>query len=424
MYKLMIKTPIRFRHRHGQGFTLIEVLLATLLLGITIGAVSAVIRTGMKAWRTGHGAAEIGQTIRITQDVLLRDLDNMYFETEKNYNQAFRAQMEHLAAGFAQNYMNNRDARELQQAIQSAISGDHGKRRGSSRKNREDGQQDAFDDLNLATIAPPLNLSFHGTANRLSFSRSYKPRFPGDQDTWGLRRVTYFVRDKVLYRKEEDPFGMRMAAMAADMPQLPQNTMGQADDPMPMIRDQLMKLFAVPDEEEGKEASATDQDAPASKLLPTQVRLEEPLCSGVEIFKIKYGFFIGGQWQEDQNWDSAAGQHRTPPPDLNVPPGAPPPPAMQGAPEITVPDDLPGYVMIQIGLRMPDGKGRLYSFTIQHSLPRAQETDVMREDGQAFIPPTEGVPTARGGGAASERDKLPDTPEANRFFNPQAETKY
>lgn len=410
----MMKTSIR--HRHRQGFTLIEVLIATLLLGITIGAVSAVIRTGMRAWRTGHGAAEIGQTIRITQDVMMRDLDNMYFESEKNYNQAFRAQMEHLAAKFAQNYLNNRDPRKLQQEIQSAINGDHGRRRSRTRKARDEGQHDALEDLDMTTIAPPLNLSFHGTEDRISFSRSYKPRFPGDQDTWGLRRVTFFVRDKVLYRKEEDPFGLRMGGMM-DTPQLPQDSMGQADDPMPMIRDQLMGMFAVPDDEDGKA-----EDSRASKLLPTQVRLEEPLCAGVELFKVKYGFFSGGEWREDRNWDSASSQHRTPP-QPTLPPGVAAPVNLLGAMEQNVPDDLPGYVTIQIGLRMPDGKGRLYSFTIHHSLPRAMETDIMSEDGMGGAY-SDGLASGNGVTVGGEREKkLPDTPEANRFLN-LGETKY
>jgi hypothetical protein len=62
------------------------------------------------------------------------------------------------------------------------------------------------------------------------------------------------------------------------------------------------------------------------------------------------------------------------------------------------PDKLPGYVAIQLGIRIPEEKttpsggdqstdqapqkpkGRLYSFTFYHSLPEGQETDVEQTD--------------------------------------------
>lgn len=392
---------INLHPRRRAGFTLIEVLVATLILGITIGAVSSVIRTGMKAWRTGHGASEVGQTVRITQDVVLRDLDNIFYQTESSYNNAFRAQTAALAAKFGADFRNNRDLRALQDMIQGALGGGKSTRHHGSSRN-QDGQQDAFDDLGLDNIAPPLNLSFHGTEGKLSFARSYRARFPGDQDTWGLRRVTYYVRDKILYRKEQDPFGLRMTeGDLLDTQQNRQNNMGmqqQQDDPIRMIQNQLLRLFILPEDNDDKNAAtgettagdaAQPKDAaaaPASKLMPTQVCLEEPLCAGVEIFKIKYGFFQDGAWTEDQNWDSQGYQHRSPPPDeTNLPGGAPAMgmptngfvPMMMGSP-----DDLPGYISIQIAMRMPDGKGRLYSFTIYHSLPGATETDVLRDNPQ------------------------------------------
>lgn len=391
----------RYRHRHG--FTLIEVLVAALIMGITVAAISQVMSTGIRAWRNGHGASEIGQTARIAQDMIVRDLDNVFYRTQFEYNKAFRNQLASIANVYAQQYAKNPGS--LLNVFNQAQD-DRRHHQGSHIK-RPDGQGDAMEDFSLASIAPPLNLSFHGSEAQLSFSRGYRPRYEGDQDTWGLRRVTYFVRDKVLYRREADPFGLYMAgetdysAMAtAGDPNANGNTNGNANaSPVMQIQGQLQQLFAVHDEDgqaaaAGGDGSSGAQDSAATtSLLPTAVRIEEPLCSGVEIFKIKYGYFYNGAWVEDQNWDSSSRQHRCPMEDdpnfnngslngsgsiLNQ--GKLPPEIAQALMANMAPDDLPGYVAIQLGLRMPNGKGRLYSFTIYHSMPRAQEVDIFRED--------------------------------------------
>lgn len=381
---------MNFNRRHRQGFTLIEVLVASLILGITVAAISQVMGTGIRAWRNGHGVSEVGQTVRIAQDMIMRDLDNIYYQTESNYNRAFYTQIGGMAGRFGAMFNMDKNLNGLQNAINEALTG-RGKHGGKKIK-RLDGQGDALDDFSLESIAPPLNLSLHGGEANLSFARGYRARYPGDQDTWGLRRVTYYVRDKVLYRKEEAPFGLRMAgggdtaaaAAAAD-----------PNNPVTLIQSQLQQLFAVRDEAPqeapgtGGEAGQQDSESTGNSLLPTAVRLDEPLCAGVEIFKIKYGFFTNGNWVEDQTWDSAARQHRCPPQDdINGPNSSTNPLNRPDLPQFIaqsiqatmLPDDLPGYVAIQIGLRQPNGKGRLYSFTIYHSMPGAREVDIARDD--------------------------------------------
>lgn len=374
---------------------MIEVLIAALIMGITIAAVSEVIRTGMRAWRAGHGASELEQSVRITQDVVLRDFDNLFYKNETDYNVGFRAQLQTIAQGFGtQVAQNAANMGKVQQMIGQALSG-------KKRSSRSLIKNNDANDMSLEDVSPPLNLTFHGSDTLLSFARTYRARFSGDQDTWGIRRVTYFVRNKVLYRKEEDPFGLRISQMYNS------TAPAEANNPVLVIREQLERLFAVPDQAELKEGEP--QAAAAAALLPTQVRIEEPLCAGVETFKIKYSYFADGKWQEDTKWDSQGHEHRTPPQPDNGQPNTPMAavnagggggistpfmpgmvagqrgPGMPGLAvgplgQIYIPDDLPGSITVQIGVRMPDGKGKIFNFTVLHSLPEAKETDVLLED--------------------------------------------
>jgi hypothetical protein len=62
----------------------------------------------------------------------------------------------------------------------------------------------------------------------------------------------------------------------------------------------------------------------------------------------------------------------------------------------TPPDELPGYVAVQVGVKAPGGKSRLYSFTFFYSVPEAQETDMMRkEEGMAPVIPNLKPPDRR-----------------------------
>ena len=69
------RSPLRQRY----AFTLLEVLLATVIFGMVLAAITLTLRTGLRAWSTGHGLSEVLQTARITREVLMKDLDNMVF---------------------------------------------------------------------------------------------------------------------------------------------------------------------------------------------------------------------------------------------------------------------------------------------------------------------------------------------------------
>jgi hypothetical protein len=55
------------------------------------------------------------------------------------------------------------------------------------------------------------------------------------------------------------------------------------------------------------------------------------------------------------------------------------------------PDDLPGYIVVNLGVRGPRGVGRVHKFTFFHAIPLAEERDVLlltEEEREAgYLPP-------------------------------------
>jgi hypothetical protein len=104
---------------------------------------------------------------------------------------------------------------------------------------------------------------------------------------------------------------------------------------------------------------------------------------------VTFGFFEQEAWHEVVDWDSGAMKYREPPME-ELPPGmyVPGINMEDSAPGFGLmmndanrePDNLPAYMAVQLGLRMPDGKSRLFSFTFYYSFPQSQETDVMMVD--------------------------------------------
>ena len=371
--------------RRASGFTLMEVIVAVLIMGMTLAALSTVLRTAVRAWRTGHGAEEIFQTARIAQDIVRRDLDNMVYLNALNYNKTYHQQVEMLT----------------QQMMQQGGLGDPDRRRQrrERRQDRDSGRSrsqaersaDPLANLDPSTISPPIDLALRGTdgdkTDRLSFVRGFHPRQENDAVAWGLRRVSYYIRDKVLYRTQSDAFGLSGETDYGAMVVPPLGGAGITADKqtreLESVRREVTDLFRRPEagSEEAQQVAADD----SSGALPPQERVEEPLCEGVEIFDVNYGFYRDGDWVEAKDWDSQQRKHRNPPDENEIVGGQPQNNQVfvNNQPLLTSnnrPDDLPGYIAIQIGVRMPTGKGRLYSYTIFHSLPLAQETDVMRDE--------------------------------------------
>ena len=247
-----------------------------------------------------------------------------------------------------------------------------------------------MDDLSVDTISPPIDLSFrsidNGKTDQLTFARQYHARTADDPQTWGLRRVTYFVRDKVLYRQERDPYGFRPGARA----------MRFYDEHEDLLNIVSQFFVNTSDTDPMK-----DSDTPIPGMPVTmQVNVAEPLCEGVEIFDLTFSYFKEGEWVDVPQWDSGGNKYRAIPFEtisedhynrLREEERQRYEQQKRMAQIFSRPDELPGTMSIQIGVRAPGGKGRIYSFTFYYNLPLAQETDTVPdrsalEEGSGMIP--------------------------------------
>lgn len=365
----------------SRGFTLMEVIVATVIFSLVLLAVGAVVRTAVRSWRVGHGLSELMQSARISQDVIVRDLHNLIFLNESSYNASFRNQVDRLAQQYAADAL----------AFETSRAGSRRSRR-RDRRDDETLRRQTEDLLTLDNISPPLDLSFRSSdgdrVDQLSFARYFQPRFAGDTSSMGIRRVSFEVREGTLYRVEEDAYGFRPGERAAEY---------YANAPqLAMVVGLFMKESAV----ESLESYNTLSDANAGLglgAIPGQFEVEEPLCDGVEVFDMRFGYFKDGEWREAEDWDSGSERYRHPRDvDLEA--------HIQGDRESLdpiyaaaaqqyrpQPDDLPAYVAIELGLRAPGLGGRIHNFTFFYSIPQSQETDVEEEDepsyGQTFLEP-------------------------------------
>ncbi len=390
---------------NSKAFTLVEVLLASFIFGLTMVAIATVLRTGIRSWRVGHQMSEIMQTARITHDVVLRDLNNILYITENQYNNVFRQQLTQISLLFDRDEDYDLTGRARDARRES-------RRRERRRRNDDEGnQRESRDPLALDQIAPPLDLTFSvndgGKTDTVNLARAYQPRWPNDPRTWGIRRVTFYVEDNVLYRKEADPYGynpgmetnrndlLHNPAYAGRMPNLPflndtessYGALGGLFNPSSLrtgnwsAGGNLDVLNAL---------SGYDGQSFGDLLIPSRLDVAEPICEGVEVFDVTLGYFQEAVWIEVMDWESGSSRYRNPL-DLDFDyesledqinqymqsgGGLVSPEALLGLNQ-TQADDLPGYMAIQLGVRAPGGKGRLHSFTFFYSFPQAQETDTL-----------------------------------------------
>lgn len=365
---------MRNTKRHQPGFTLIEVMIAIVIMGITMLAVAMVMRTSVRSWRVGHAMAEMTQTTRIAQDVVLRDLNNIFYMSESDYNDSFRRSIDEFGQMLDEN-----------EPIDPGMSLDGYRKRkrdrdrsSRSERDQEEKLEELIDSRRIADITPPIDLSMSltdgGKADSITFVRRHDPRWIEEPETWGLRRVTYAVKDGTLYRSEQDPFGLGEG-------------MNLRFNGAPAMQ-RLLKMFQRPS---GKRPNAF-----AAGLLPEAINIEEPLCENVEVFDMTVGYFRTNAWHEVNNWQSGSSQYRGLPrlgtaefDEMTL--GM----TMSELNNVTTlfgvlgnraeqPDDLPAYIAVQLGVRLEGGKGRLYSYTFYHSFQQSQETDqqILLPDGR------------------------------------------
>ncbi len=363
-----------FSMTRQRGFTLLETLIAAVIFAITLSALFVTFRTGVRAWEAGHTASETYQLARGAQDVALRDLQNLFYRTEEDYNLTYRLQMRQI------------EAFQSQRSEAMALPEDQ---RATAMQGVNDPRLDAED------LARPVNLRFvgedGGALDTLSFARRQSAWTPIEELSWGLRRVKYYVKEGTLYREESSPYGLPGGQSLQEV-----------------FEEQLSAKLNM-DNAGRSQTTVAERDArekikeEALAMLPDVPSVTEPLCEGVEIFNLTFGYYKFSQWNEVPNWDSSAFQYRFPeeemdltmPMDGNAGSGLPQlgqggsetaynPQVFGGNQRVAMingeaipfqirPDDLPGYIAIQVGVRDPKSKGRLHSFTFFVSMSAAQE---------------------------------------------------
>jgi prepilin-type N-terminal cleavage/methylation domain-containing protein len=376
--------------RSTSGFTLAEVLVATVILGLVISTVSMILRTAIRAWRVGHDMDEVTQTARLTRDVINRDLNALVYESQSQYNKAFLGQLVQAGQLYANGYETSHGILDLDDRFDFSKmvmpldlsfqvkngGGDAGAAKGVSPGSAGDndaGAQDAGD----------------GANDRLTFVRARESQESGDPTGWKLRRVTYFVHDRTLYRQENDPYGFR--------PGQYEESFYNGTSVLVAMAQYFMKSGG---NDYVKDDAGKDVVAPADhSLLPDPFEDAEPLCDGVESFRVACGYFKGGKWEETSHWDSSARQYRTPTTfkkidasmsvdvvkmvhrqDYVVADGVPSTIIGRGRP-----DDLPAYLVLKLSMRGPIGVGLARRHAFFFSLPMAQEMDIFKARGENGI---------------------------------------
>lgn len=297
------------------GFTLLEVMLATLIFSIVVSAVYMSFRVGMNAYRASDERKELLQEGRFTIQTLSRDLQCVYYMPETNYNQAIRRQLERLE-------------QLRRQSIDEGISLDELIYKEFER--RGGGGDDAYeeDPFDPYTWGIPIDLKFSGVNNGDTDSIEFVRHQYNDgiimSEPWALERVKYFVKGDDLLREGS-------------------------------------VIFQPPLDKEGN---------PVSTPAPPR----EVISQGVEKFDVKYGFFSQGEWREAEDWRSEERKYRNPMPELD--PEAPDYQQRLIEERRKPADGLPGYVFIKMRLVNKEKGGRKMEFQSLIRLPSAQETHI------------------------------------------------
>lgn len=383
--------PSRSSRRAG-AFTLMEVLVATTVFMIGMGAILFTFRTGIRAWQIGRSASEVFQSVRIAEDLVLRDFNNLFYRTESDYNRSFRAQIQQIS-----NYNNAlTTALTLPEEESEALVQSLGDR-----------------PIEVEDLSIPIDLSFRGKDggefDTVSFARLQTPRKESPAGALGMIRVRYYVKDKTLWREESSVYGLR--------PGEDFSSLFESDPELGAIAEEFLRPDDLEDPEEEDPAFGSAPEAgEETERLPKLKKVAEPVCEGVELFDVVYKYYRFEQWNEVVDWDSSAWNYRFPEGEGGedagggggivgfpgafgsigsaavptgpgtetefVPGGFGPrlrqtrlTAVVRGQPVTYTPhpDDLPGYVSIQLGLRDPDYGGRLQSFTFVVAIPQAQE---------------------------------------------------
>jgi type II secretory pathway component PulJ len=231
--------------RSRGAFTVLEILIAVTIFAILSLVIFALFRTAVQAQGSADRESRRIQQARFAMDTVGKDVANIFFRDETSYNVAITKLVEDMEA-----------ARLLAEE-----SGDWETFYAAY------GNPDDDDEDEKPTIGDPfekgriIDLQMQGTKDTLSFVVQTPLRVGGYYRSWGLARVEYTIRDRVLVR----------TARGVETEQ--RNQLGER-----------MNAIRIPE---------------VAKL-----------ADGVEELELSYAFWWDNQWYEVDKWDSANRQIR------------------------------------------------------------------------------------------------------------------
>lgn len=77
--------------KDSYAFSLLEILIATVIFSIVLATLYQTIRTGLRSYSRGHRSIEVMQNARFAMNTLSKDLRSVYYLHEKDYNKNFHS---------------------------------------------------------------------------------------------------------------------------------------------------------------------------------------------------------------------------------------------------------------------------------------------------------------------------------------------
>lgn len=326
---MKVKKKIDFIDCSRHGFTLLEIMLATVIFSIVITALYTSFTVGMRAYTASDEKSLLLQESRFAFQMLNRDLQSVYYLPETSYNQTIRKQMDRLTPL-------QQEAQDLGISFEEYLTRLREENPDRLRDLGMEGSDDYDDDddpLDPYNWGIPIDLKFigknSGEKDEVEFVRYQYADGIVRNEPWALERVRYFVKDKLLMRESE-------------------------------------KVFMYP------------QIVKDSEATPTPVPPVEIIAEGVEQFNIFYGYYYDELWQETESWNSEERKHRNPMQELD--PEEPDYSEKLRRETMKPVDGLPAYLFIKLRLKDPKGGKRKMDFQTTISLMAAQENYIPIED--------------------------------------------
>ena len=306
------------------GFTLLEVMIASVIFSIVVSALYSTFRIGMKAYRIGQENMDELQQVRFIFDTFTKDVRSVYYLDESAYNTQANSRInkferEHLLAiekGEEDNFL------ALYDENLAKLLG------------KEDKIETKENPYNLGiSIDLKMNASDGGDFDKITLAR-YNLSEKGTRNIpWGISRVEWRVENERMIRAEKPIF-------------MPERDL------------------------EGEVATET----------PERI---DVLSKNIVRFDLYFGYFCAGKWLETSDWDSAERKYRNPLPELD--PDDTDYSRIEQL-KMHLPDDgLPAYVRME--LVIADSKQKAGTDDVSKRRPRVFSTIVSFPPSQEnFIP--------------------------------------